>query len=910
MILANSMILMEPTVSSVIPHWLKTEMDCCMTSEGGMYGKGVIFSFNPQTKSFVKLYDFDGANGAVPYGSLKLLNGKLFGLTRKGGNADKGIIFSFQLQNNGFAKIHDFDGTDGANPNGSLMQFTNGELFGVTTGEGTFGDGTLFSINPQTGAFFTHLHLNGTYKFFGSLALGKDGKIWGILEPEINNRPITFEKSGNIFTYEPYASYPAFTIRASFNVANGSVPVGGILVTETGEYLCLTKYGSQAPYEPAPGMVFPGYGVSLGFGTLTSISPTTYNLNTLYDFSNIEGSSPYGGFITLSDYTLVAQTTRRAWGNAGAIFTYQTGSKKFDQLHAYSSGGWYNTGSLAMHTDGSLYGVQNSQYDAFFRISSFNPNTTNFSGTTFFWGQHGNSGGLLSSEGRLFGMNYMKDISTAGSYGEVFSHDPGSNVKDPVLLFNGTNGSKPYGRLLQGPYGLYFGMTSEGGAYNKGVIFSVNASGTQYEKIHEFDGNDGAYPFGALVWGPDGKLWGMTSGGGANDDGVIFSVDPPTKGYTKAHEFSYANGSKPVGDLLAASDGRFYAFTSIGGSYDLGILFSFDPATKTFKKLADFNGQNGRNPYGSLFEQKQPEPAIYAGGPGRGDFRFFHTGQLPGLAVPGMYSGGSGKGDISIRHIGRLAGLLSAIYSGGSGRGDKSQAGLMSLQDANLAGLYRGGLGRGDLARFNLVSLKHPQLAGLYAGGSGRGDIVSSQLVSLKDPAFAALYAGGSGRGDFRVARLDLLQDPASKGLYSGGSGRGDHSLSYLGSLQHPLLYGLYRGGPGRGDVSGLFTGNLYVIPVPAQTGNERPNIKTLSGLQVKVLPNPSQYQFEVRISGRADLPVFLRVTDILGRVIEERKLKGGMQYLMLGAGWQNGSYFLEVSQGNQRNTNKLILMK
>jgi uncharacterized repeat protein (TIGR03803 family) len=43
-----------------------------MTNGGGIFGAGygVIFSFDPATSTYIKLMDFEGWNGAYPYGSL------------------------------------------------------------------------------------------------------------------------------------------------------------------------------------------------------------------------------------------------------------------------------------------------------------------------------------------------------------------------------------------------------------------------------------------------------------------------------------------------------------------------------------------------------------------------------------------------------------------------------------------------------------------------------------------------------------------------------------------------------------------------------------------------------------------------------------------------------------------------
>jgi uncharacterized repeat protein (TIGR03803 family) len=44
--------------------------------------------------------------------------------------------------------------------------------------------------------------------------------------------------------------------------------------------------------------------------------------------------------------------------------------------------------------------------------------------------------------------------------------------------------------------------------------------------LHDFNGNDGENPYGAVVIDPTGNLYGTTAGGGRHNDGVIFEITP------------------------------------------------------------------------------------------------------------------------------------------------------------------------------------------------------------------------------------------------------------------------------------------------------------------------------------------------------------------------------------------------
>jgi uncharacterized repeat protein (TIGR03803 family) len=164
-------------------------------------------------------------------------------------------------------------------------------------------------------------------------------------------------------------------------------------------------------------------------------------------------------------------------------------------------------------------------------------------------------------------------------------------------------GRTPNGDLYRHSDGNFYGMTQRGGTYDAGTIFKMSSTGT-ITVLRSLDyANDGAYPYGELIKGNDGNLYGMTSSGGVSTSGTIFKIT--TSGvYTVVKNFNYSNGANAQGHLVLSSDGNFYGATVSGGAAGSGVVFKMTSAG-TITVLHSFNGgSDGLYCYGSITEGK------------------------------------------------------------------------------------------------------------------------------------------------------------------------------------------------------------------------------------------------------------------------------------------------------------------
>src|ERR1700735_4103527 len=146
-------------------------------------------------------------------------------------------------------------------------------------------------------------------------------------------------------------------------------------------------------------------------------------------------------------------------------------------------------------------------------------------------------------------------------------------AQESVLFnFNGKNGNWPSGSLILSGKMLY-GMTSQGGIDTAGNIFSIDTNGGEFKDLFDFNGKgSGGAPMGSLILSGK-KIYGMTGLGGAHDSGCIFSIDTDGANYRDMFDFNVKNGTFPEGSLTPYGN-ILYGMTYSGGTNNLGCIFS------------------------------------------------------------------------------------------------------------------------------------------------------------------------------------------------------------------------------------------------------------------------------------------------------------------------------------------------
>jgi uncharacterized repeat protein (TIGR03803 family) len=218
---------------------------------------------------------------------------------------------------------------------------------------------------------------------------------------------------------------------------------------------------------------------------------------------------------------------------------------------------------------------------------------------------------IQGTDGNFYGTTYQGgNLSTTGGtgYGTVFRISPSGDFTN-LYSFSGSDGAFPYGPLVEGSDGNFYGTTDVGGTSTNcggiggcGTVFRITSSGS-LTTIHSFNGYDGATPQSGLVQGSDGYLYGTATTGGLNNNGSVFRISP-SGDFTNLYLFSGPDGAWPLASLVPGGDGDFYGVTVMGGtstscSGGCGTVFRISPSGD-LTSLHSFSYDDGKAPQSPL----------------------------------------------------------------------------------------------------------------------------------------------------------------------------------------------------------------------------------------------------------------------------------------------------------------------
>src|SRR5579872_74104 len=294
------------------------------------------------------------------------------------------------------------------------------------------------------------------------------------------------------------------------------------------------------------------------------------------------------------------------------------------------------------------------------------------------------TGLVLSTDGNLYGTTAHGGANCSPGCGTIFKISTSGVVKTVYnfgSLPNGADGIEPRGGLIQASDRNFYGTTNLGGQFGCGTVFRLTLQGA-LTTLHSFcaTSTDGNSPFGNLVQGTDGYFYGTTQSGGAHANaGIVyrFSANGPLRTlYNFCSLTNCADGPNSVAGLIQGSDGNFYGTTASGGRGS-GTAFKMTPSgvlTTVYSFCALGGCVDGASPQAPLIQAT--------------DGNFYGT--TSGGGRPGCTSIGCGT-VFSVTPGGVLTTIHAFCAQTSCTDGSQAQAALLQSTDGNLYGTTYGG---------------------------------------------------------------------------------------------------------------------------------------------------------------------------------------------------------------------------
>jgi uncharacterized repeat protein (TIGR03803 family) len=377
-----------------------------------------------QAQTFTTLHSFDGTDGADVAAAelIQATDGNLYGTTTGGGLNSDGTVFKITPKGT-LTTLHSFDSTDGATPWAGLVQATNGNFYGTTTSGGLNSEGTVFKITPG-GTFTTLQSFDGTDGGapYAGLVQATNGDFYGTAGGGANGY-------GTVFQITPGGT---LTTLHSFDSTDGSGPQSVLVQASDGNLYGTTRFGGSSN------------GCSGGCGTVFKMT-LKGTLTTLHSFDSTDGANPFAGLVQASNGNLYGTTLAGGASNDGTVFRITLGGT-LTIVHSFDgTDGNSPMAVLVQATDGNLYG------------------TTKNGGSA----------------------------SCPGDCGTIFRIAPGGKLTT-LHSFDGTDGEYPFAGLVQHTNGNLYGATGGGGTDNDGTVFSLSVGLGPFVETQTTSGKVGA----------------------------------------------------------------------------------------------------------------------------------------------------------------------------------------------------------------------------------------------------------------------------------------------------------------------------------------------------------------------------------------------------------------------------------
>ena len=412
-----------------------------------------------------------------------------------------------------FRSLASLDGNDGAFPTASMVQGANGKFYGTAEVGAIFNGGTIFTLTPTGGLTAIYDFCSRAGCFGGDspaagLVLAANGNFYG------TTANAGAHAGGTFFEVTPLGKLTThYNFCAQTHCTDGNEP-NGLIQAANGNFYGTTSRGGAT--------CFNDY---IGCGTVFAIT-NAGQLTTLYTFCSLancsDGAYPLGELVQASNGNFYG-TTYKGGANCapygcGTVFEI-TPAGQLTTLYSFCSlsnctDGSYPPAGLVQATDGNLYGT--------------------------------------TAQGGAYGGGTIFEIAPAGGLTTLYSFCSRANCSD---------GASPYAALIQATDGNLYGTTAQGAPRGNGTAFEITPAGnltTLYSFCDRPGCSDGSNPYGGLVQATDGNFYGTTFQGGSTDNGTVFLLSVGLGAFVETNP---ASGN--VGATVAILGNKLTGTTSV-----------------------------------------------------------------------------------------------------------------------------------------------------------------------------------------------------------------------------------------------------------------------------------------------------------------------------------------------------------
>ena len=362
-----------------------------------------------------------------------------------------------------FSILHTFMGADGCNPIAGPTIDRAGNFYGTTSGCGG-GAGTVFKLTRAgTGWVLSTLHTftgdNDGASPSAGVVFGPDGALYGTTS--------------------------GLTMNGIYGVA----------------------YRLRPPNNPCHSVSCP------------------WNLTVLYGFNDAAGGRRpgYGDLAFDAAGNAYGTTVVGGANGAGTVYklTHSNGSWTESVLYSFSTsdnGGYYPYGGVVLDSAGNVYGTAEvgGLYGGGVLFKLSNPGSSWTESVLYTFGLAGYdplARPIMDGEGNLYGTTSMGPSGEGG--GAVYELQPfgGAWIYSVLVALPALPHTVgPVAALTMDAAGNLYGTSQQGGSNGYGSVFKLTRSGSNwiYTDLHDFNNQDGAYPYGTVALDGQGRIYGTT----------------------------------------------------------------------------------------------------------------------------------------------------------------------------------------------------------------------------------------------------------------------------------------------------------------------------------------------------------------------------------------------------------------